>query len=128
MSVSTQVSFSLSETGQQIVIPNLATQVANTGSLSVSYSYSGTPTSITIAIEGLTNNGGTIAILDSYSGTVNVSNRSVSLAGLVSNYDAFRISGIWIAPTGFNVSGTMGFSGTGSTFSALTQLSTVHTM
>jgi hypothetical protein len=102
--------FSLSQSGQPFAVPNGANGAAGS-SLTVSYTISGSPASMSIFIEGLkTSAGGAVALLDTYASTSNVASRSISLSD---SYDSFRFSGIWGSTPGVSVACAISASGPG---------------
>jgi hypothetical protein len=102
--------FALSQSGQPFAVPNGA-NVAAGGSLVVNYNISGAPSSMTVYIEGVKNSsGGSVALLDTYSSTANVSARSVGINDI---YDSFKVTATWTGGANVRVAASISASGPG---------------
>jgi hypothetical protein len=100
--------FEFTAPNDAIRIPN-GTQASSSASCVVSYVLNGTPSAVSISVEGITaSQGGAATVLDVFTGTTNSGPRSISLS---STYDSFKIVGTWTAPEGFSVTGTFALSG-----------------
>jgi hypothetical protein len=116
--------FELTASNDAIRIPN-GTEAGSGASCLVSYVLNGTPTAVSISVEGITASQGSAVVLDTFTGTTNSGPRSISLA---STYDSFKIVGTWTAPEGFSVTGTFELSGgAGATFNSEIDLPNIAT-
>jgi hypothetical protein len=111
------VQFSLPRSGIPFVVQN-AVNIQSGGSLSITYTVSGAPATLTITVEGCKNASGDVAVLDSYVGTANTT-RAVSLSD---TYDYFQITAVWTGGSNVNVSASLSFTGSGQTQTAVTSL------
>jgi hypothetical protein len=102
--------FSLSQSGQPFAVPNGA-NVAAGSTLTVAYSIAGAPTTMGIFIEGVkTSAGGSVALLDTYSSTANVSARSVGINDI---YDSFKVTATWTGGANVRVAASISANGPG---------------
>jgi hypothetical protein len=104
----------------------LQNHLLDASSLTVSYTITGAPASISIVVEGIVlANGGASTVLDTYSSTSNTSGRSINLTA---TFDWFRVTVNGAGGQNVSVSGSLASSGSGPTFSAAQSLVNVHTL
>lgn len=106
--------FSLVQSGYPFSVQN-SIAIASGGNLSVTYTISGSPSNLTITIEGVKNSG-TRVVLDSYSGVGNTS-RSVSLSD---SYDFFNFVPTWSGGTNVSIAVSVSMTGPGQSLSTVT--------
>jgi hypothetical protein len=126
------ISFVLDASGYPRTIPNAVAQAS--GNLTVSYAVSGSPVSLTILLEGLSNpdtantysgaQPGSPTLLDTYSSTSSVSGRSVSVSQL---FDSFRVTASWTGGNNVQIAVTLSTSGASTVFTS-TSLSAIQTV
>jgi hypothetical protein len=123
MTQSASSSFVFAGPGVPVALQN---HLLDTGSLTVNYTVAGSPATLSIVVEGIIlADGGSVAVLDTYSTAASVSNRSISLNSV--SYDWFKITASWTGGSNVAISGSMQSSGSGPTFSAAQNLVSVHT-
>jgi len=91
MTQSTQQTGSLTQSGNQISIPNTMQVTA----IAVAYTIFNSPATILLTVEGHMNDG-TVDVLDSYN---TVANTTRNLSGFARTYDFFVIRGTWTGGT-----------------------------
>jgi hypothetical protein len=122
MTQSASSSFVFAGPGVPVALQN---HLLDTSSITVNYTVAGSPVTVSITVEGIIlADGGSVALLDTYTGTTSVSGRSISLGSV--SYDWFRITASWTGGSNVAISGSMQSSGSGPTFSAAQNLVSVH--
>jgi hypothetical protein len=101
----------------------------SSGNITVNYAIAGSPATMSIALEGVANpktggandygaQSGFAAVLDTYSSTSSVSNRTIALNSV--QYDSFNIIATWTGGKNVTVTGSVQTSGPGPTWSSAT--------
>jgi len=101
------------ESGFPMTVPN--TTNVSSGSITASYTISGSPSSMSIFIEGQNSNG-TVVVLDTYNysaGDTTIT-RSISISAVYSN---FRITPTWVG-SNVSVTGSLSAQGNGPQFTS----------
>jgi hypothetical protein len=101
----------------------------SSGNITVNYTIAGAPATMSIVVEGIagpkTGQGndygaqaGAATVIDTYSSTSSVSNRSVALNGV--QYDSFNVIASWTGGKGVTINGSLQMTGSGPTWSSST--------
>ncbi len=106
--------FSLVRSGLPFTVQN-SVNIASGGTISITYTVSGGPGTLTIIVEGCKNAVGDVAVLDTYIGTANTT-RSISLTD---TYDYFQITASWTGGNNVAVAVSMTIVGPGLTQTAV---------
>jgi hypothetical protein len=127
MSETNSTSFVLETSGYPVSLPNAVYQ--SSGNLTINYAITGAPASMTIVVEGVASPAtsassgedygaqpGSATVLDTYSSTGSVSNRSIALNWVL--YDSFRVTAAWTVGTNVTVAGSLQTSGPGPTWNS----------
>jgi hypothetical protein len=108
--------FSIVRSGYPFSVQNTV-GIASGGAISITYTISGAPGSLTIQVEGCKNSIGVVALLDTYNGTSGTT-RSISLSD---TYDYFQITANWTGGNNVGVAVSMTIAGPGLSLTAVQQ-------
>ncbi len=110
--------FSLVQSGYPFSVQN-AVAIASGGTLTVAYTVSGSPSALSIVVQGIKNASGNSVVLDTYVGTSGTT-RTISLND---TYDSFTVTATWTDPTNkTSIAVSMTAAGPGQTQTAVVPL------